>query len=336
VRVAQSGDGLKRLPTRRGEFVLEHYDLWKHRDQVAPVAQLLRPGTEIALLGSCFADQAGRYLGRRGYRPWSHPAGELYNPQAIRLELEHVLAGAPWLEDMVLAVPGGYTHRFRKRCSASAESELRRLDEEMTAATREALERAEVILVIVGTTTELWRDAASGVATNQIPHPTVFHERAWNLDLGDLDDVADELAAIHALIRTHTSAQPVYTVCPIPLHATWSAAPIVTANGRTKGILRAAVERLPEDAVYLDLWDWVQAQTGRWSPMKADGRHFDEVGIDRAMLFAERRLGADPPPLSVGHRLRSTRIDAGERLRSGAVGRWIRSRRRRPAARALH
>lgn len=288
--------GNKRLPTRRGEYLVRHLDLWRFREQVAPVANVLTPGARICMLGSCFAEHSSAYLSRRGYDVTTHPAGELYNPQIMRLELDHVLAGAPWPDDIAVAIPDGFTHRFRKRCSAASVNELLALDRRMTAELRSSLSDADVVIVLAGTTAELWRDAATGLATNEIPHPAVFDERRWRVDLGSLDDLSAELEAIHALLREHTTATAVYAVCPIPLNATWSDWPIIRANGRSKALLRVALEALPEDAVYLDLWDWMQAQTGRWSPTKFDGRHFDQAGIDRIMRFAERRLGGQPPP----------------------------------------
>jgi lysophospholipase L1-like esterase len=315
----------RELRTRRGTFSLSRFDLWRDRGTVAPVADVLRPGASVALVGSCFAAQAARYLERRGYQVWSHPAGELYVPEIIRIELEHVLAGTPWPDEIAVEQPDGWAHRFRKRCTAASEGELRRRDAEMTSEARAALEAADVVLVIAGTTTETWRDAG-GVATNEIPHPALFDERDWTLDPGDREDIARDLQQIHALLREHTPAQPVYTVCPIPLNATWTAAPIVAANGRAKSLLRVALDELPDDAVYLDLWDWVQAQTGRWTPMQRDGRHLSEAGVAAVMRFAERRLGAVAP--RPGARERATVRLADARTRLAAL------RGRRPRSQA--
>jgi hypothetical protein len=103
----------------------------------------------------------------------------------------------------------------------------------------------------------------------------------------------------------------VFSICPIPLYATWSDTSVIAANGRSKALLRTALDvELNSGATYLDLWDWVQAQSRWWTPMQKDGRHLRSAGVDRIMLFAERRLGADVASLPLSHRLASQRIDA--------------------------
>lgn len=87
-------------------------------------------------------------------------------------------------------------------------------------------------------------------------------------------------------------------------------------NGRAKSLMRAALAaELTDEQTYLPMWDWMLAQTRRWTPTRPDGRHLDWVGIDRLMLFCERYLAAgEVPRLSLRHRARSTLKDAAYRL----------------------
>jgi hypothetical protein len=308
---ATSDVTLKKLATRRGEYLLPHYDLWKWRHDVSAVAHVLEPGSRICVIGSCFADQAVAYLRRRGYDAWAHPAGELYNAQSIRVELEHVLGGVDWPADIAVSTPTGFTHRFRKRCAAPSREALHELDVRQTTEALGALQRADLVIVFVGTTTEVWRDTATGVWANEIPEPALFDLSRWEVDYGDLDGLRNEISRIESSLTSGTEAHQVFSVCPIPLNATWSDDPIIAANGRNKALLRVALDlELKPEAIYLDLWDWVQAQSRWWTPMQRDGRHLRYAGVDRMMLFAERRLGADVAPLPFGHRLRSQRLDA--------------------------
>jgi hypothetical protein len=126
-----------------------------------------------------------------------------------------------------------------------------------------------------------------------------------------------DVARTQELLSEHVRGAQVYAVCPIPLYATWLDRHIVDANGRSKALLRAAIElELAGNSIYLPLWDWMQAQTGRWSPTRRDGRHLDRTGINRIMLFAERYLGAAPvPELPLRERMRAGAADALDRLR---------------------
>lgn len=302
---------LCKLRTRRGDYLVPHYDLWKCRNESAPVADILEPGSRICAIGSCFADQAVTYLQRRGYDAWAHPAGELYNAQSIRLELEHVLGGVDWPEEIAVSIRTGFTHRFRKRSAAPSLTALHELDAKQTAEARAALQRADIVIVLAGTTTEVWHDAATGLGTNEIPDPSIFDLSRWTVDYGDLGDLRTEISRIQELLTQGTRAHQVFSVCPIPLYATWSDTPVVAANGRSKALLRAALDlELEPGAIYLDLWDWVQAQSRWWTPMRRDGRHFRSTGLDRIMQFAERRLGAAIAPLPIRHRLFSQCMDA--------------------------
>jgi hypothetical protein len=306
---------LKKLPTRRGDYYLPHFDLWRQRDATPLGLGLLKRGDAIAALGSCIFSEGVRYLRRRGYRAALYPAGHLYHPASIRFELEHVLGGEPWPRGFVLERHDGVEHRFRKRCTAPTEAELLQKDRRITEQARANLLEADLILMVIGTTTEVWRDE-QGVASNEIPPPKTFERGGWSLDPGDLDDIRKNVSRIQTLLGEHTNAHQVYAVCPIPLHATWLDMSVLDANGRSKALLRSALEaELREGSAYLPLWDWVQGQTGRWTPMKKDGRHLDRVGTDRLMLFTERFLSADPvPPLGLRHRIRSWRDDLRERI----------------------
>jgi hypothetical protein len=181
---------------------------------------------------------------------------------------------------------------------------------------RAALAGADVILCVVGTTTEVWRSEGGGVALNEIPHPEIYNLGGWELDLGSLDEVRAEVREIRRLLTEHTEAAKVYGVCPIPLYTTWSEGSVVTMNGRGKALLRTALDlELTRDETYLPLWDWMQAQTRRWTPTRPDGRHLDWVGIDRLMHFCERYLAAgEVPKLSLRHRVHSRFRDAAYRI----------------------
>jgi GSCFA family len=311
--------GLKRLPTRRGDFYVPSYQLWSERDEIPRGAGVLRPGARVVILGSCIAWQADLYLRRRRYTAFHSPGGYHYNPQAIRTELERVLLDRPWPLPIAMEIPGGggFAHPFRKNIVTSSRPELVMRDEEVSKQVRAALEAADVILCVIGTTTETWRSEHGGVAINEIPHPAIFKQGGWELDLGDLDSIRDEVREIQRLLAAHTSAARVYGVCPIPLYATWADQSVVTMNGRTKALMRTALElELTDQETYLPMWDWMLAQTRRWTPTRPDGRHLDWTGIDRLMFFCERYLAeGEVPRLSRRHRARSALRDAAYRLR---------------------
>lgn len=322
--------GSVRLRSLRGDYHVPHYDLWKRRHRDRAVADVLRPGGRVFVLGSCFADEVVDYLNRRGYTAESHPGGELYNPASLRAELEHVVAGNPWPFDIAVQTPDGVEHRLRERCRATTREDLLSIDAVVTQRVRDLLEQAELLIIIVGTTTEVWRDQRSGLPTNKIPHPKVFERGGWYLDPGDVEDICADVTRIQDLLSEHSDTPQVYTVCPVPLYATWLDIPVAAANGRGKALLRTALERsLRDDSVYLDMWDWVQAQAGRRLPVRTDGRHFTASGLDQIMMFTETRLSARKvPKLSARHRARSRIIDLRQRARYSRAVRGFRFLRR--------
>lgn len=306
---------LSTLKTRRGTYRVPHVDLWRARFDQPHGVGVLKPGARVVLIGSCFARHGAACLRRRGYAAQQYRAGYLYNSSVVRLELEHVLEDREWPAEPGLPNDGSYAHRFR-RLTASSNEALLEADEQTTRRARRQLRAADVILVLLGTTTEMWRDAELGRPTNQIPPPEAFHARAWTLDGGDLRGIREDLAEIKRLLAQHVKAVPVYSVCPIPLQATWLDRSIVDANGRGKALLRTALElEGASPGVYLPLWDWMQAQTERRSPTRPDGRHFDRRGTNRVMLFAEQYLAAEEvAPIPLKERVLAQAQDLRERV----------------------
>jgi hypothetical protein len=307
---------VRTLDTRRGTYELEHFDLWNRRDHDPNAHKLLGPGARVVVMGSCFARDAVGYLRARGYRARRYPAGHLYNPHVIRLELEQVLGGGKWPSDVVLDAGDGVSHRYRKLTAANRDQLVER-DREATEQARKLLGDADLVLIVFGTTAEVWRDSDAGLPTNEIPPPESHRQGGWQVDEGELGAIRDDLARTQSLLSEGVTAAQVYAVCPIPLYATWLDRHIVDANGRSKALLRAALDlELGPEATYLPLWDWMQAQTGRWSPTQRDGRHLDRTGVNRIMLFAERFLATEPVaalPWSV--RARARAADALDRIR---------------------
>lgn len=317
--------GRRTLRTGRGTYELSHVGLWKERDDPPASAAILPAGGTITFLGSCFADYAAQYMERRGYRAHTNPSGKLYNPQAVELELRHTLAGEAWAADAALEVGDGrWGHRFRKGLFAGSRAGLIELDEAVTQRMRAALTKADVVVVIVGTTTEMWREAGSGMLTNEIPEPSLFDEDRWYVDAGNAEDARRSISGIQEVLRQGCDARILLAVCPIPLYATWTDQPILDANGRTKAILRVAVdEAIDPDVGYCPLWDWTQGQFGRRSFVIRDGRHFSYRGSDELMRRVELAICERRGRLGIAHRGRSLLADLrlGLRTRARALGR---------------
>jgi hypothetical protein len=216
----------------------------------------------------------------------------------------------------VLPAADRVVHRYRK-LSAPDRAQLLDRDRAATEQARKLIAGADLLVIVLGTTAEVWRDEQSGLPTNEIPPPASHSGGGWRVDGGGLDTIRDDVVRIQALLAQHASAAQVYAVCPIPLYATWLDRNIIDANGRSKALLRAALElELSRDSTYLPLWDWMQAQTGGWSPTRRDGRHLDRTGVNRIMLFAERSLTRQPVrPLPWSQRIRARAADAFDRIR---------------------
>lgn len=240
------------------------------------------------------------------------------NAATLRAELEHLWHGTPLAEPMYTDSAAGPVHRVRKHIGAQSAEQLVERDRQVSEQARNDLRKAQVVVLLVGTTAELWLDRQTGAPFNEIPPPNIHADDQVRLDPGGLDSLREDIRRIQDIALENLEAKLVLAACPIPLYATWLAEPILSANGRSKALLRAAIDaELKPEVRYLDLWDWTVAQAGGRSPMQPDARHFSWRGTDRIMHFAEQRLSGshEIPPLSLAHRARSLARDMKLQLR---------------------
>jgi hypothetical protein len=80
------------LSGKWGQWTLPHVHMWKDRKArlISAPAELIRPDSKIATIGSCFAAELASAITRLNLDGAMHPAGLLYNTKSIRQEFERI------------------------------------------------------------------------------------------------------------------------------------------------------------------------------------------------------------------------------------------------------
>jgi len=153
------------LHTRLGSYDLEHVHAWSDRalEIRAPRLEIVRPGTRVATIGSCFAAELAASMASVGIPGAMHPGGLFYSTAAIRQELERLVGG--WPErgaEPAWRLPEGVVDPFRDYDTVYP-------DEAALAAARTAADdAAEAVFTDVGVVVvtlgliESWRSAVTG------------------------------------------------------------------------------------------------------------------------------------------------------------------------------
>ena len=131
--------------------------------------------TNIFMAGSCFADNISAKLRRARFRVECNPLGVLYNPLSIERMFD-LIAGRIALSPDDMVCSGGAWFSYLAHSSLCGRSAREAADNIARAAARgaEALERAECVILTLGTT-GVYRLAADGsVAANCHKQPADF------------------------------------------------------------------------------------------------------------------------------------------------------------------
>lgn len=287
------------LHTRLGSFELDHVHAWSDRalEIRAPKRQIVRPGTRVATIGSCFAAELAASMADVGIPGAMHPGGLFYSTTAIRQELERLAGGWPERGDEPLwHLPAGLVDPFRDYDTVYP-------DEAALVAARTAADRAAdavftdvgVVVVTLGLI-ETWRSPVTGNTFRQIPHPGVFPDIGAGFHRLTVAEMFDDLERILRIVRDRLGAELVLTTSPVPLHTTFTALDVRVANSESKSRIRAAtsefVDRHP-DVHYFHSYEMVVTAERQSDYFRDDGRHIERRAV-RYIMSEFLRLFADP------------------------------------------
>jgi GSCFA family len=194
----------------------------------------------ITAFGSCFAQHISEYLSSKSYNLLTDKTrldldsyiircGEgITNTFAIRQQFEWAFRGLHFDEDLWFASNG----------------ELAPYRENVREETAGIFRHTDIFIITVGLS-EVWYSKRSGnVFWRAIPISR-FDPREHGFRLSSVAENFANLQAIVAIIREHRpEAHVIFTLSPIPLHATFRPVSCMTANSVSKAILRVAVDEL--------------------------------------------------------------------------------------------
>ena len=144
----------------------------------------------------------------------------------------------------------------------------------------------------------MWHSKLTGeVFWRAIPAHRFDPER-HGFRLSSVAENVDNLAAIRRIIRGHRpNATIVFTLSPIPLHATFRPISCVTANSVSKATLRVALDELmrahadDENLFYFPAYEIVREAFG--DPFLEDNRHIKPEILQAVMTTFERMYCAE-------------------------------------------
>lgn len=286
------------LPSKLGDWQLDHVHLWADRELVIRTdgAPIIGPTTKVATIGSCFASELAASMGKAGVRGAMHPGGLFYTSTTIRQELERLAGGWPeratepsWETD------GGWVDPFRDyHTRYPDESALHASRQEADAAAEALFRDAGVVVVTLGLI-EAWRSPTTGNHYRQIPHPAVYASLGPEFHRLTVAEMVEDLVRIRHVIRDVLGAEMVVTTSPVPLHATFTTLDVRVANTESKSRIRAAVSEFVErhpDVHYFPSYEMVVTAERQSDYFREDGRHVQRTAV-RYIISEFLRLFAD-------------------------------------------
>jgi hypothetical protein len=277
---------MAKLTSKLGEWELPFVHMWKDREvdiRFTP-QPLISSQTQIATMGSCFAQEIADAMERLGLNGAMHPSGLFYNTKSILQELENIY------ENQIETAPeefwkteAGYLHPFKSyKKPFSTTQELEEWSSSLDRRSKELFQNPDIIVLTLGLI-EAWRDKKTGLYYRQIPHPEVFPELDLEFRRLTVSDMLGDLQRIRDLIRKYTNAKVIVTVSPVPLHSTMTHLDVRVANSESKSRIRAAVSEFVEewdDVYYFHSYDVVTTAERLSDFMMNDGRHVHRHSVD--------------------------------------------------------
>lgn len=269
------------------------------RDKVYPRGEKLRPdflrgekiplirkGTRVVSMGSCFATEIRKHLVRRGYAtdasvpPW----GLVYNSFCARQELQRFTYGFDPVERW-WEVDGALHDPYRRGVVWTNEDERERELFEYVGAATALLRDADVFVLTLGLA-EVWSSRADGAVFWQVPPAGVRDpDSKHDFWLSTVEDNRDELEIVSAYVETLAPAIPIIvTVSPVPLRATFTEENVVVANARSKATLVLAAAEFAQahdDVFYFPSYEIATATSP--NPYEKDNRHVTDETVEAIM-----------------------------------------------------
>ena len=295
---------------------------WDTGALVSSATPLLTPEDLIVSAGSCFAANIVPHLEAVGYQylrteiieedddrfnysRYSAAYGNIYTARQFRQLVERCLGRFKPKEDR-WATADSIIDPFRPGLpfAAEDESEFELAIQSHLRKTREAFERATVLIFTLGLT-EAWISSLDGAAFPACPGVIAgtfdsSRHRLVNFRVGEI--VQDMRAAVAQLREINPNLRILLTVSPVPLVATATGKHVYVANAYSKAALRAAAEEIAEAESSVTYFPALEIVLGMevGANFEADLRNVSAAGVARVLdaLFLCCRLPSSEPKTS--------------------------------------
>jgi hypothetical protein len=278
---------------------------WNAGALVSSATPLLTPDDLIISAGSCFAANIVPHLEAVGYEylrteivdeeddrfnysRYSATYGNIYTARQFRQLVERSLGRFKPMEDRWVAADAIIDpYRPGLPFAAEDESEFDLLIHSHLKKTREAFERATVLVFTLGLT-EAWISTLDGAAFPACPGVIAgtfdpSRHRLVNFHVREI--VEDMRAALAQLREINPKLRTLLTVSPVPLVATATGKHVYVANFYSKAALRAAAEEIAESEPSVTYFPAMEIVLGMDADanFEADRRNVSAAGVARVM-----------------------------------------------------
>lgn len=291
-------------------------DFSKHPSLNISRRKLIKPGSKIFTMGSCFALEIRRAMARRGFDVFPRytdvqfdptkqifdmlPKREMiphYDTFVIRQEFEAALGvwtdreAGFWevrgaVADQLVYMETVYQDASRKLNYASTLPALKDLADKVDAVIRQGIVESDLIVITLGLT-EVWRHNKTGRYLCRPPGTdygggaglATFRQSTF------VENYLNVKATLDLLFSRFPEKNVVLTVSPVPLALTYSATDIGTANTESKSILRAVAGQICREyaarVTYFPSYE--MATIMPWPVFQEDRRHVLPEFADRVV-----------------------------------------------------
>lgn len=283
-----------------------------------PRIELVRRGSTLLTMGSCFANEVRAYLESRqigevlpkipvdalglfddaskeesSWGPWNGVSNlQYYNTFSIRQEIEK--AAGIWrqeADDFWQVEMGGkqlFQCPYRRRIFAESPEDLRKLTCRIDQAIREGLETADLMVFTLGLT-EVWRKKDNGRVS--CCEPGYCHgggELETEFVASSFQQNLDNLRATVNVIKQHFGNRNILiSVSPVPLGRTFRPLEVTVANTESKSILRTVAGEIAgafDNVYYFPSYEMCLSDPNAF---REDGRHVTRNKVDQIMGLFE-------------------------------------------------
>jgi hypothetical protein len=234
--------------------------------------------TTFISIGSCFANESMKYLGKRGVKVLSNPFGTMYNPVSIAGAVERILEKRPYTGQDLVQDRGNWlsldhSADFDHSSSKKVLSRINRALQESA----DFLQSKPVFIITPGTAV-VWRyDSLGKVAANC--HR--IDQTEFTRYMLSLEEIYSAMAGMVKAIRADNPTAVIITSLSPVRHNPGD----LVENMESKSRLRVSLGRLRDEhgTLYFPSYEIVLDQLRDYSWYRDDGIHMADKAVDMIM-----------------------------------------------------